>query len=124
MPNEKLLAIHLHELLTYLGQRGVVTFLVGVQQGMLGNNMITAVDASYFADNVIMLRYFEAKGEVRQALSVFKKRSGPHERTIRQMTITPSGLRIDPVLSEFQGILTGVPRFRDGPADEESAPHG
>lgn len=124
MPNEKLLAIHLHELLTYLGQRGVVTFLVGVQQGMLGNNMITAVDASYFADNVIMLRYFEAKGEVRRALSVFKKRSGPHERTIRQLSITPSGLRIGPVLSEFQAILTGVPRFGDGPADEESAPHG
>lgn len=109
MPNEKLLATHLHELLTYLGQRGVITFLVGVQQGMLGANMTTSLDASYLADNVILLRYFEASSEVRQAISVFKKRSGQHERTIRELFITAKGIQIGAALKQFKGILTGVP---------------
>jgi circadian clock protein KaiC len=110
MPSEKLLATHLHELLTYLGQKRVVTLLIGVQQGMLGSNMSTTVDASYIADNVILLRYFEASGEVRQAISVFKKRGGAHERTIREMFITSKGVKIGPVLNNFHGILTGVPK--------------
>ncbi|WP_019143338.1 ATPase domain-containing protein [Noviherbaspirillum massiliense] len=122
MPNEKLLATHLHELLTYLGQRGVVTFLIGVQQGMLGNNMSTAVDASYIADNVILLRYFEASGEVRQAISVFKKRVGRHERTIRQMSITSTGIQVGPVLKHFHGVLTGLPQFEEAP-DKNRGPH-
>lgn len=111
MPNEKLLAIHMHELLTYLGQRGVVTLLIGVQQGMLGNNMSTSVDATYLADNVLLLRYFESQGEVLQALSVFKKRGSAHERTIRRMSITAQGVHIGPVLKQFHGILTGVPKL-------------
>lgn len=111
MPSEKLLATHMHELLTYLGQRGVVTLLIGVQQGMLGGNMSTQVDASYIADNVILLRYFEAEGEVRQAISIFKKRGGSHERTIRRIAITTDGIKIGPVLREFHGILTGVPKI-------------
>ncbi|MBP0599553.1 AAA family ATPase [Herbaspirillum sp. LeCh32-8] len=111
MPNEKLLSIHMHELLTYLGQRGVVTILVGVQQGMLGNSMSTAVDATYLADNVLLLRYFESLGEVQQALSVFKKRGSQHERTIRRMTISSRGVQIGPVLKQFHGILTGVPKL-------------
>ena len=115
MPNEKLLATHLHELLTYLGQRGVVTFLIGVQQGTLGNNMSSPVDASYIADNVILIRYFEARGEVRQAISIFKKRVGQHERTIREMSITPSGIQVGPALKQFHGVLTGVPKFEEGP---------
>lgn len=123
MPNEKLLATHLHELLSYLGQHGVATFLIGVQQGMIGANMSTSVDASYLADNVVMLRYFEAESEVRQAISVFKKRSGHHERSIRQMSITATGLRIGPVLSHFQGILTGVPKMSRVPPGEESSAH-
>jgi circadian clock protein KaiC len=117
MPNEKLLVTHLHELLTYLGQRGVVTLLVGVQQGMLSGAMTTAVDASYLSDNVILLRYFESQGEIRQAISIFKKRGGAHERTIRQMTLTSAGIVIGPALRNFQGILTGVPRMLSGQQD-------
>jgi circadian clock protein KaiC len=84
VPDERFLTTHLHELLTYLGQRGVVTILVGMQQGMLGGSMSSAMDASYLADNVLMLRYFEDDGEVKQAVSVFKKRGSLHERTIRR----------------------------------------
>lgn len=111
MPSEKLLVTHMHELLTYLGQRGVVTLMVGVQPGMLGSNMSTQVDASYLADNVILLRYFETLGEVQQAISIFKKRGSQHERTIRRIAITPRGINIGPVLREFHGILTGVPKM-------------
>jgi circadian clock protein KaiC len=112
MPNEKQLAAHLHELLTYLGQRGVSTFLVAVEQGIIGATINAEINASYIADNVIMLRYFETTGEVRQAISVFKKRVGQHERTIRQMSITPSGIQIGPVLRQFRGVLTGVPELQ------------
>lgn len=111
MPSEKLLATHMHELLTYLGQRSVVTLLIGVQQGMLGGSMSSTVDASYLADNVILLRYFEAAGEVQQAISIFKKRGSAHERTIRRIMITSDGIHIGPVLRHFQGILTGVPKL-------------
>lgn len=111
MPDERFLTTHLHELLTYLGQRGVVTILVGVQQGMLGGQMSTAVDASYLADNVMMLRYFEHDGEVKQAVSVFKKRGSLHERTIRQFSLSSSGIEVGAVLRGFRGILTGVPVY-------------
>ena len=111
VPDERFLATYLHELLTYLGQRGVVSIIVGVQQGMIGTGMTTSVDASYIADNVIMLRYFEAEGEVRQAISVFKKRGSTHERTIRRFQVLSSGLVVGPVLKGFHGILTGVPTY-------------
>jgi circadian clock protein KaiC len=111
VPDERFLATYLHELLTYLGQRGVVSIIVGVQQGMIGTGMTTSVDASYIADNVVMLRYFEAEGEVRQAISVFKKRGSAHERTIRRFQILPTGLVVGPVLKGFHGILTGVPTY-------------
>ncbi len=111
MPDERFLTTHLHELLTYLGQRGVVTILVGVQQGMLGGAMSTAVDASYLADNVLMLRYFEHDGEVKQAVSVFKKRGSLHERTIRQFSMSRDGIKVGDVLRGFRGILTGVPVY-------------
>jgi circadian clock protein KaiC len=111
MPEERFLTTHLHELLTYLGQRGVVTILIGVQQGMLGGQMSTAVDASYLADNVLMLRYFEHDGEVKQAVSVFKKRGSLHERTIRQFSMSNEGIRVGAVLRGFRGILTGVPVY-------------
>jgi len=111
MPDERFLTTHLHELLTYLGQRGVVTVLVGVQQGMLGGHMSTTVDASYLADNVLMLRYFEHDGEVKQAVSVFKKRGSFHERTIRQFSMSKDGIHVGPVLRGFRGILTGVPVY-------------
>ncbi len=111
MPDERFLTTHLHELLTYLGQRGVVTILIGVQQGMLGGQMSTTVDASYLADNVIMLRYFEHDGEVKQAVSVFKKRGGLHERTIRQFSMSARGIEVGAALRGFRGILTGVPVY-------------
>ncbi|MFS2033578.1 ATPase domain-containing protein [Polaromonas sp. CT11-55] len=111
MPDERFLTTHLHELLTYLGQRGVVTILVGVQQGMLGGQMSTMVDASYLADNVLMLRYFEHDGEVKQAVSVFKKRGSLHERTIREFSMSRGGIHVGAPLRGFRGILTGVPVY-------------
>lgn len=114
VPDERFLIIYLHELLTWLGQRGVVSIIVGVQTGMLGGNMANNVDASYLADNVILLRYFEASGEVRQAISVFKKRGSAHERTLRRFEVSPGGLKVGPVLNEFHGVLTGVPTYHGG----------
>lgn len=111
MPDERFLTTHMHELLTYLGQRGVVTILVGVQPGVIGGSMSTTVDASYIADSVVMLRYFEARGKVRQAISVFKKRVGRHERSIRLFSMSSKGIAVGEVLTNFHGILTGVPTF-------------
>lgn len=109
VPDERFLTTHLHELLTYLGQRGVITLLVGVQQGMLGGTMSSSLDASYIADNVLMLRYYELDGEVKMAISVFKKRGSPHERTIREFRLTRSGIEVGETLRGYRGILTGVP---------------
>lgn len=111
VPDERFLIIYLHELLTYLGQRGVVSIIVGVQQGMLGSGMSSAVDASYLADNIIMLRYFECDGDVQQAISVFKKRGSAHERTIRRFSVGNGGLQVGPILKDFHGVLTGVPTY-------------
>lgn len=109
MPDERFLVIQLHELLTYLGQAGVATLLVGAHHGLIGPQMHTPVDASYLADSVLLLRYFEAEGEMRQAISVVKKRSGAHERTIREFFLSAGGLRVGPPLTQFRGVLTGVP---------------
>jgi circadian clock protein KaiC len=108
MPAAGFLTTHLHEVLTYLGQRGVVTFVIGVQAGMVGV-MTTGADVSYMADNVLMLRYFEARGAVEKAISVFKKRGSAHETTLRQFRISSSGIQVGQVLKDFQGVLTGVP---------------
>jgi circadian clock protein KaiC len=108
MPEERFLTIQLHELLMYLGQRGVATLLVGAHQGLIGSQMNTPVDASYLADTVVLMRYFEMRGEVRQAISVVKKRGGEHERTIREFRLGKGGVRIGDALREFRGILTGV----------------
>jgi circadian clock protein KaiC len=121
MPAERYLLIQLHELFTYLGQQGVTTFLLVAQHGLVGRDMQTPIDASYLADSVILLRYFEARGEVRQALSVMKKRSGKHERTIRELRIDQRGLQVGQPLSVFQGILSGTPEYI-GNADLLSAP--
>jgi circadian clock protein KaiC len=110
MPEEKFLNAQLHELFTYLSHRGVSTVVTVTQSGMVGS-MQTPVDTTYLADNVILFRYFEARGEVRRAISVFKKRSGAHEQTIREMRLGPSGLVIGEPLRNFQGVLTGVPTF-------------
>jgi len=112
MPSERFLLIHLHELLAYLGQKGVVTLLTIAQHGMLGSSMLTPIDASFLADTVILLRFFEAAGMVRQAISVVKKRRGAHERTLRELKIGPTGMQVGEVLQDFEGVLTGVPRYR------------
>jgi circadian clock protein KaiC len=111
MPSERFLLIHMHELLSYLGRRGVVTLLTVAQHGMLGTSMQTPVDVSFLADTVILLRFFEAGGRVCQAVSVVKKRRGAHERTLREMKIGSDGVQVGPVLEDFEGVLTGVPRF-------------
>lgn len=111
MPEERFLIIQLHELLTYLGQSGVATLMVGAHQGLIGANMVTPVDASYLADAVVLLRYFEAQGAVRQAISVIKKRGSTHERTIREFRMTAGGICVGEPLRNFRGILTGVPIF-------------
>ena len=111
MPEDRFLAIQLHELLMYLSQRGVATILIGAHQGLIGSQMHTPVDASYLADAVILLRYFEARAEVRQAISVVKKRGSEHERTVRELRLEDGRIRIGPVLKEFRGILTGVPIY-------------
>jgi len=113
VPDERFLTLQLHELLSYLGQRGVTTILVMAQAGMVGQ-MISPIDASYLADSIIMLRYFEALGEVRQAISVVKRRGGRHERTIREFRFGPDGIRIGEPLKWFQGVLTGVPTYLGG----------
>lgn len=110
MPTAAFLSTHLHEVLRYLGQRGVVTLLIGIQADIVGATS-TGTDMSYMADNVLLLRYFEAYGSVEKALSVFKKRGSAHETTLRQFSITSTGLHVGPVLKNFQGILTGVPTF-------------
>ena len=109
MPNERFLMLHLHELLTYLGQLGVTTLMTLTQHGIVNGAEHSPVDASYLADTVVLLRYFEAFGEVRQALSVIKKRTGTHERSIRELRFD-RGLKVGEPVREFQGVLTGVPQ--------------
>jgi circadian clock protein KaiC len=109
MPDEHFLIVQLHEVLSFLAQAGVATFLVGAQHGLIGTQMQSSVDASYLSDAVILLRYFEAEGEVRQAISVIKKRTGAHERTIRSFALSPAGIVIGEPLRHYRGVLTGVP---------------
>jgi circadian clock protein KaiC len=118
MPAEKYLNLQLHELLAYLNQQGVITIMVLAQQGLIGN-MLTTVDLTYLADTVITLRYFEARGAVRQALAVIKKRSGVHERTIREMKIKKTGIEVGEPLTNLQGVLTGVPSFLENLHQDE-----
>jgi len=111
MPEERLLPTQVHELLSYLASRAVTSILTLVQRGIFGNPVDEAADVSYLADNVVLLRYFEVGGAVRQAVSVVKKRSGNHERTIRECRVDRGGLHVGQPLHEFQGVLTGVPRY-------------
>jgi len=113
MPEEQFLTLHLHELIQYLNRCGATTFMTLAQSGMVGE-MKTPVDLTYLADAVIMMRYFEALGRVRRAMSVIKKRGGPHEDTIREFKITSAGLSVGKPLEKFQGILRGVPSFVGG----------
>jgi circadian clock protein KaiC len=109
MPEERFLIVQLHEILTYLGHQGVVSIMVMAQHGMIGQ-MHSPIDTTYLADSVILFRYFEAEGEVKQAISVVKRRSGRHERTIRELKMD-GGIRIGEPLSDFHGVLTGTPTF-------------
>lgn len=110
MPGERDLNLHLHELVAFLNQKGVVTFLIHTQHGLIGG-MQTEVDVSYLSDTVVLLRYFEAMGSVRQVLSVIKQRVGNHERTLRELQMSDRGIAIGEPLTSFQGVLTGVPNL-------------
>lgn len=107
MPEERFLVLHLHELLSYLNQQGVLTMIILAQSGLLGEIVQSPVDLSYLTDTVILLRFFEAFGEVRQAISVVKRRAGEHERSVRELRISREGLRVGRELREFHGVLTG-----------------
>jgi circadian clock protein KaiC len=108
MPEEQALILHMHELLQYLNRKGATTFLTVAQHGLVGD-MKAPVDVTYLADTVILLRYFEAAGRVRRAISIVKKRTGPHEDTIREFRIGGDGITLGEPLTEFQGVLRGVP---------------
>lgn len=111
MPEEQFLTLQLHELLSFLAGQGVATLMVLAQQGMMGQLMNTPIDLTYLADTVIITRYFEAAGSVRKAVSVIKQRSGLHESTIRELTFTPKGLIVGNPLTEFRGVLSGIPDY-------------
>jgi len=111
MPEERLLPIQIHELLSFLANNGVTCIMTLVQHGIFGNPVDEAAEVSYLADTVILMRYFEVSGTVRQAISVVKKRSGDHERTIRECRVQKGGLFVGEPLHDFQGVLTGVPRY-------------
>ena len=126
MPTERFLIIQLHELLTYLGQKGVATVITAAHRGLIGSQMESPVDATYLADSAVILRYFESGGVVRQAISILKKRGGPHERTIREFRLEDGRIAVGEPLTQFHGVLTGVPVY-DGEASglmEKEAPHG
>ena len=117
MPDERFLTAQLHELLSYLGQQGVLTLLLVAQHGLVGAELGAPADVSYLADSVILLRFFEAGGGVHKAISVLKKRTGAHETTIRELVIARGGVRVGEPLVHFRGVLSGVPVF-DGPAPD------
>ncbi len=108
MPEERFLVLQLHELLSYLGARGVTTLLAVAQHGIVGDSIQSPIDMSYLADSVILLRFFEHAGRVSKAISVVKKRSGTHEETIRRVSFNAQGIHLSEPLREFQGVLTGV----------------
>lgn len=110
MPQEQQLILQMHELLSYLSQQGVVTFLINPQHGLVGS-MSTNLNISYVADSVLLLRFFEAEGRIRKAISVLKNRGGMHEDTIRELRIDSGGIRVGEALSAFRGVLTGTPEY-------------
>jgi circadian clock protein KaiC len=115
MPEEEFVALQMHELLTYLNQQGVVTILILAQHGMVGQ-MATPIDMTYLSDAVVLMRFFEAQGRIRRAISVIKKRTGSHEDTIREYRIDSAGVRVGEPLKNFRGVLTGVPTYEGAEA--------
>ena len=122
MPQDNFLTPQLHELLSYLSNQGVATFLTVAQTGMIGANMSSPVDASYLADTVVLLRYFELSGVVRKAISVLKKRTGGHEGSIRELWFDADGIQLSAPLLRLRGILTGVPLETVRPGEQDQAP--
>lgn len=122
MPEERFLQMQMHELLNYLAGRRIATFLIVAQHGMLGVSMQTPVDASYLADTVVLFRYFESAGEIRQAISVVKKRSGQHERSIREFRMRDGKITVGRPLTQFHGILAGTPTY-DGSQENLERKH-
>ena len=118
MPGEQDLILQLHELIAFLNQKGVITFLVFTQRELIGN-LQTDLGVSYLADTVVMLRYFEAGGEIRQSIAVLKQRAGRHERTLREFFLLDSGIQVGKPLRGFRGILTGVPDLLDEPGTRD-----
>jgi circadian clock protein KaiC len=110
MPEEQFLILHMHELLQFLNRQGVSTFVTLAQHGLVGS-MTSPVDVTYLSDTIVLLRYFEAAGEVRRAISVIKKRTGTHEKSIRELEISQDGICIGGPLKDFRGVLTGVPVY-------------
>ena len=123
MPHEQFLALQLHELLAYMGQQGIATLMTLAQHGFMGATQ-TPIDVSYLADTVLLFRYFERAGSIRQALSAVKKRSGAHERTIRELIFGNGTIRVGPPLREFEGVLTGNPTYTGSAAEENGADAG
>ena len=121
MPEERHLNLQLHELLSFLNQQGVSTIMVLAQQGVIGL-MQSSVDLTYLADTVLLFRYFEAEGAIHQAISVMKKRSGDHERTIREFSVGPGGIKIGLPLTDMHGVLTGVPTLRTNAPTDANKP--
>jgi circadian clock protein KaiC len=109
MPEENFVALQLHELLAYLGQRGVLTVMTVAQHGLVGTQPVAPIDVSYLADTVLLLRYFESRGRVSKALAAVKKRSGRHETTIRELVLSSAGVQLGPPLEDLEGVLSGVP---------------
>jgi circadian clock protein KaiC len=109
MPRNNFLTAQLHELLSYLNNSGVATFMVVAQSGYMGQAMSTPVDASYLADSVLLLRYFEHAGNLKKAISALKKRTGGHETAIRELRFDETGIRVGEPLVKLRGVLTGVP---------------
>ena len=120
MPQEQQLILQMHELLSYLNQQGVATLLINPQQGLMGS-MNSNLNISYISDVVLMLRFFEADGRIRKAISVLKNRAGAHENAIREFRIDGDGLRVGQPLTAFKGVLTGTPEYvgEDAPLLEE-----
>lgn len=122
MPEDRILAAQLHELLSYLNNRGVATFIVAAQRGTIGSELISQVEASYLADAIVMFRLFEHGGGLKKAISIVKKRSGPHEESIRQLWMDSSGVHVGEPLMGLRGVLTGVPtEIREDEGNESSA---
>ena len=114
MGDEASLMLQIRNLLTYLGEHNVTTLLVSVQHGLIGPIDAPTGHVSYLADTVVLLRYYEHGGEVRRAVSVFKRRAGAHERTIRDIDFAPTGISVGPPLRQFRGVLTGAPELEQG----------